>query len=144
MRDLYELEVRVQTAAEMDDDHDEITVAGITSLWWADPTTHPFGAVGQSEVETAQRHLAGILGRLAVTALPWIDAGRLEHGCRPYFYEAVDGPSIQGTCVIDSWAITDPMVNDPPTLLLYVPPGQLKVWLPRVEGWLADIARADQ
>lgn len=143
MRSLYEIEVSVMTAKDNDDSHDEITVAGITDLW-SYKETHPFGPdVLECDIPVAQRHIAGILGRLVFAATPWMNAEQDEHGCRPWFTQngPDDPPLMHDGCSLidpgDDWGSS-------PSVWFYVPPGRSKVWLGRIQNWLDAIAKADR
>lgn len=147
MRSLYELEIRVQSSDDIGDynGHCEITVEDVSPKWCYEPEL--FGDVTAAEVLAARRHMAGVLGRLMAAIVGWVDDQRLKHGCRVSTREPSPGEiSVDETCfVTSSLELLNPGQDygSSVALWLYVPDGERKTWLTRINHYLAVIAEAD-
>ena len=154
MRSLHEFKVEVCTDDE--GEHAEITIewaAALASCDGDDATA--FGHPTKDEHVKAALVVAGLLGRLAWAAHPWLAEGGQQHRCSTrWFWDinwcAIDGaPSQRSGCKMTGIGIFDPLrtpldhTTDGIYLCLRVPPGDIPAWLDRIRGWLQALAEPE-
>jgi len=151
MRSLREITVDVYTDDE--DEHAEITIEWAAALARCDDyDAAAFGHPTEAEHVKAALAVAGLLGRLAWVAHPWLAEAGQQHRCsirwfwdrQPY---AIDGaPNQRSGCKMTGIAIFDPLrtpldhTTDGIHLCLRVPVEDAKVWLDRIRMWLLALA----
>lgn len=135
MNDLARLLVRV---GQLEGDHVEISIGTVD---FAEPQ---YADIPSATLIAASIHIAGILGRLAVAAIPWIGMEAQQHGCdQRWTAHSHLGHPVQddeGVCGISSTkTILNPAsdLGDPPELWIAVPRAKQKQWVQQITNWLA-------
>jgi hypothetical protein len=149
MRSLTELAIEVHY--DDDEDHAEITVAWVYPdvVGRNEAAAADFGFPTDAQGEAAATYVAGLLGRLAFAAAPWIAWTAQEHQCRGKWYgpgterAPGDEPGNGGwCCAVNGTALLTPVKHwgDGVELWISIPTKQRKAWLARVRGWLQILA----
>ena len=159
-RSLDEIEVAYDPEEDIFDGHAQITVkwAGAYALDEVHPVyggppeeanAAAFGYPTKAEHVEASLFVAGLLGRLAWIAYPWIAWTGQQHRCRRSGWlppgaqsSRDDGPSqdMDGCSLADS-GLFDPQhwLSDGLELWFYIPIEQVQEWLTRIGGWLQTL-----
>lgn len=123
--------------------HVEVCALSVTEEARTDEAAS-FGLVSEEEIDAADRYVAGILSRLFVRAYPWLHFEAQAHGCRPRWYAADwEGgePHAPDACSLGGSGLA--LADEPPGLYLTVPRRASKLWLGRLQTWLAEIAASE-
>ena len=157
-RSLDEIEVTYDPEEDIYGEHAEITVkwAAEYALDEFDPAHNwipeeanaaAFGYPTKAEHVEASVFVAGLLGRLAYVAYPWIAWSGQQHGCPrgwspPGAFPSREAPmqSFDCCCLADA-GVFDP--QDWPSngleMWFYVPTEDAGEWLDRIRGWLQTL-----
>jgi hypothetical protein len=137
MKSLSEIVVRVNRDID-DPRHIEITVDSVVGLAMTeDPTLAAYGSPTNEQLVDNAFHVAGILGRLGLTAAEILIMDRREHRCPTYPGDVEC--SIGGDGFLNP---LDPIADRSPGLWIDVPTERESFWLERIEAWLTEIARS--
>ena len=156
-RSLDEVKVDCDLADEHYHGHVEIIIG------WAavharkdEESAAAFGHPSEADHMDAALSVAGLLGRLACAATPWIALSAQQHGCRT-LWRPPEGtspwhnePETWGEgCHLSSNSVFNPLpdinqygidMRDEVEVFLTVPPEDARVWLERIRNWLQALA----
>jgi hypothetical protein len=119
-----------------------------------------YGAPEDAAVREALTYVSGVFGRVVALAYDWLEGEARAHGCRDRFVFRgelcavvdYDDPSVEDvdrvgrSCHMSPWDLvrTPEGFQTYPNLCLYVPANRSKVWIARVQQWLAEIDATDE
>ena len=157
-RSLDEIEVTFDPEEDIWDGHAEVMVMWAASYALRDEeVAAEFGFPSEAEYLRSAVFVAGLLGRLACAAYPWIALSAQQHDCRGWWEPPTEktrwdkDPSFCGDgCRLSSHSVFNPLpdINEDSgidmrgqvELFLTVPPEDARVWLDRIHIWLQALA----